>query len=260
MKRLFKIWYIQAKNAAQTQLLTTKGGVIFLIGKVFRFLLYFVFLFSVLSGAGGLAGFTTPEVILFFLVFNVIDVVVQFLFRGVYVFRSLIVSGNFDLDLLKPLPSFFRPLFGWTDILDFITLIPLFSFTVWYIFAHQLADIGGLLLFFLLVFNSVLVGFSFHLFVCGVGVLTTEIDHLIWIYRDLTAMARFPTDIYSKGVKAALTFVVPVMVLITVPAKALMGFLSPGWILVSLFFGIFSVFLSLKFWRWSLKRYTSASS
>jgi ABC-2 type transport system permease protein len=260
MKRLFKVWLIQSKNAAQTQLLTSKGGMIFLIGKVFRFLLYFVFLFSVLSGAGGLAGYTAPQAIMFFLVFNIIDVVVQFLFRGVYVFRPLVVSGNFDLDLLKPLPSFFRPLFGWTDILDLITLLPLSGFTIWYIFAHQLAGAGGILLFSLLILNSVLVGFSFHLIVCGVGVLTTEIDHLVWIYRDLTAMARFPTDIYSKGVKAALTFVVPVIVLITVPAKALMGLLSAGWILASFLFSLVLVLLSLKFWRWSLKRYTSASS
>lgn len=260
MNRLLKNWYIQAKNAAQTQLLTTKGGIIFLVGKVFRFLLYFVFLFSVLSGTGGLAGFTTPQVILFFLVFNIIDVVVQFLFRGVYVFRNLVVSGNFDLDLLKPLPSFFRPLFGWTDILDLITLVPLLGFTFWYVFTNQLADIGSLLLFILLIFNSILVGFAFHLFVCGVGVLTTEVDHLVWIYRDLTAMARFPTDIYSKGIKVGLTFVVPVMVLITVPAKALMGLIAPVWILVSFLFAAFSVFLSIKFWNWSLKRYTSASS
>ena len=261
MKRLIKIWLIQARNAAQTQLLTTKGGVLFLIGKISRFLLYFVFLFSVLSGAGGLAGFTTPQVILFFLVFNIIDAVVQFLFRGVYVFRPLIVSGNFDLDLLKPLPSFFRPIFGWTDILDFITLIPLFGFTVWYIFSHQLfSGLASFLIFFLLIFNSILVAFAFHLFVCAVCVLTTEIDHLIWIYRDLTAMARFPTDIYGKGIRIALTFVIPVIVLITVPAKALLGILSPFWILVSFVVGILSAILSLRFWKWSLKRYTGASS
>ncbi|MGB9911383.1 MAG: hypothetical protein ACPLKP_02140 [Microgenomates group bacterium] len=51
------------------------------------------------------------------LLFCLVDITVQFLFRGVYQLRSLVVSGNYDLDLLKPLLSFFRPIFGWTDIL-----------------------------------------------------------------------------------------------------------------------------------------------
>ena len=126
--RLIKIWLMVASRAAQTQLLTGWGGIIFLLGKIVRFLLFFVFLFAVLGSAQTLAGYSREQVILFFLVFNIIDISVQFLFRGVYQFRPLVVSGEYDLDLLKPLPSFFRPLFGWADILDFITLIPLWIY------------------------------------------------------------------------------------------------------------------------------------
>lgn len=247
--------------AAQSQLLTSKGGLLFLIGKIIRFIFFFVFLYSVLSGVGSLAGYSREEVIFFFLVFNIVDIVIQFLFRGVYIFRPLIISGNYDLDLLKPLPSFFRPLFGWTDILDLITLIPLLIFSFWYIFSHQLVvSTLAFVLFIVLLFNSILLGFAFHLFVCSMGILTTEVDHLVWIYRDLTSMARFPTDIYSRGARVALTFIVPVIVLITVPAKVLLGLLRPEIILLSFFLGIIASYFSLKFWFWSLKKYTSASS
>lgn len=247
--------------AAQSQLITTKGGFLFLIGKIIRFFFFFIFLFSVLSGVGSLAGYSKEQVILFYLVFNIVDIIIQFLFRGVYIFRFSVVSGNYDLDLLKPLPSFFRPLFGWTDILDLITLLPLLIFTIWYIFTHQLlASSLSFALFLLLLINSTLVGFAFHLLVCSVCVLTTKIDHLVWIYRDLTGMARFPTDIYGKGVRIALTFVVPVIVLITVPAKALLGLLNPMAIIFSLLVGILASYFSLKFWFFSLKKYTSASS
>ncbi len=247
--------------AAQSQLLTSRGGFLFLIGKIARFVLFFIFLFSVLSRVGSLAGYSKEQVILFFLVFNIIDVIIQFLFRGVYVFRPLIISGNFDLDLLKPLPSYFRPLLGWTDILDLITLLPLLIFTTWYIFVHQLlVSPSSLILFLFLLINSIFLGFAFHLLVCSIGVLTTEVDHLIWIYRDLTGMARFPTDIYGKGVQSVLTFVIPVVVLITVPAKALLGILSGWGVILSFLVGVLAAYLSLKFWFWSLKKYTSASS
>lgn len=259
--RLTKIWLMMTSRAAQTQLLTNWAGVLFIIGKVVRFLLFFIFLFAVLSSAKTLADYNREQVVCFFLVFNLVDIMIQFLFRGVYQFRFRVVSGDYDLDLLKPLPSFFQPLFGWTDILDFITLVPLWGYFLWFGFHYHLfPGVGSLVLFLLLLLNSVVLAFAFHLFVCAVCVLTTEIDHLIWVYRDLTNMARFPTDIYKKGIQYILTFTVPVVILITIPAKALMGFLSWQW--VSLSFLISGVLLlgSLCFWRYALTQYSSASS
>ena len=139
VRRFIKIWLMMTSRAFQGQLLTHWGSILFLVGKVVRFLLFFVFLFAVLSSAKTLAGYNREQVILFFLVFNLVDIMVQFLFRGVYQFRFRVVSGDYDLDLLKPLPSFFRPIFGWTDILDFITLLPLWGYFFWFVFAHQLA-------------------------------------------------------------------------------------------------------------------------
>lgn len=260
-KKITKIWLMYTSRAAQSALLTTWAGVLFIIGKIVRFLLFFIFLFAVLSASKNLAGYNREQVIFFFLIFTLVDAMVQFLFRGVYHFRPLIVSGDYDLDLLKPLPSFFRPIFGYTDILDFVTLIPLWIYFLWFVFTnHLFTGIGDLILFFLLLFNSLILAFAFHLFICAICVLTTEIDHLVWIYRDLTNMARFPTDIYQKFIQGILTFTIPVVILITVPAKALLGLLSWPWI--ALAFGISGLFLwgSLRFWRFALKRYASASS
>jgi ABC-2 type transport system permease protein len=190
-----------------------------------------------------------------------VDIVVQFLFRGVYVFRQLVVSGNYDLDLLKPWPSWFRPLFGWTDILDLITLGPFLGFFIWYAISHQLVEsFWQVAMFGLLFGNALVLAFGFHLFVCSVGVLTTEVDHLVWVYRDLTSMARFPTDVYSKGVRYALTFTIPVVILMTVPAKAMLGLLDARWVVGSLAVGGVVMWGSLKFWGYALRQYSSASS
>jgi len=260
-QKYLKIWLKVALMAAQSQLITSWAGLLFLIGKVVRFLLFFVFLFTIMSSSGGLAGYSQQQVILFFLVFNLVDVAVQFLFRGVYQFRPLVVSGNYDLDLLKPLPSFFRPLFGWTDILDLITLIPLWLYFFYFVLAHKLfSNLESLLLFFALFLNSLMLAFAFHLFVCAICVLTTEIDHLVWVYRDLTNMARFPTDIYSKTVQFVLTFTIPVVVLITFPAKVLIGLLAWKWILISLLITGVLTLISVGFWHHALSKYSSASS
>jgi ABC-2 type transport system permease protein len=261
VKHLVKIWFLLALRAAQVQLLTRWGSFLFLLGKVVRFVLFFVFLFMVLSSAQTLAGYRRVEVILFFLVFNLVDITLQFLFRGVYQFRFRIVSGDYDLDLLKPLPSFFLPILGWSDILDFLTLIPLWGYFFWFIFENQLFSSGFHLVgFWALFLSSLVLGFAFHLFICAVGVLTTEIDHLVWVYRDLTNMARFPTDIYQKGVRWILTFVIPVVILISFPTKALLGLLSPRGVGLAFFASGGLLLVSLKFWQFALSRYSSASS
>ena len=260
-KKIIKIWLMYTSRAAQSALLTTWAGILFIIGKIVRFLLFFIFLFAVLSASKNLAGYNREQVIFFFLIFTLVDAMVQFLFRGVYHFQPLVVSGDYDLDLLKPLPSFFRPIFGYTDILDFVTLIPLWIYFLWFVFTnHLFTGIGDLVLFFLLLGNSLILSFAFHLLACGVCLLTTEINHLVWVYRDLTSMARFPTDIYQKAIQGILTFTIPVVILITVPAKALLGLLSWPWIILA--FVISGIFLwgSLKFWRFALSKYSSASS
>lgn len=250
-----------SSRTAQSWLITDWSGLLFLSGKIIRFLMFFAFLFAVLSSSQTLVGFNREQIIFFFLVFNIIDVAVQFFFRGVYLFRPQVVSGNYDLDLLKPLPSFFRPLFGWTDIYDFIILIPLWIFFIWFTFSNQLfTSIGNLIIFLLLLLNSLILAFAFHLFVCAVCVLTTEIDHLVMVYRDLTAMARFPTDIYQKGIQYILTFTIPVVILITVPAKALMGLLSWQWVIGSIVITFLFLWGSLRFWKYALTQYSSASS
>lgn len=259
--RLIRVWLMFASRAAQTQFLTSWAGTLFLIGKLVRFFLYFIFLLTAMSSVKTLVGYRREEVIAFYLVFNLIEVSTQGLFRGVYWFRSLIVSGDFDYDLLRPLPSFFRPLFGWTDILDLITLPPLWAYFWWFVYQHQFAvSFSEVLLFSTLFINSLIVGFSFHLIFSSVSVLTTQIDPLVWIYRDLTMMARFPTDIYQKSIQTFLTYFVPVVILITVPAKALLGLISwPGAVG---FFALSLVFLLVSgiFWQQALKKYTSASS
>jgi ABC-2 type transport system permease protein len=164
------------------------------------------------------------------------------------------------LDLLKPLPSFFRPLFGWADVLDLITLVPFLVYYFYYLSNNQLLTVGNFLVFFLLVFSSMVLAAGINLVIVGVAVLTTEIDHLVLIYRDVQNMARFPTDIYSKWLQYLLTFVVPVIILITMPAKGLLSLLTWPVILGSLVFSGLFTFLAYRFWQYALRRYASASS
>ncbi|MDP2874424.1 MAG: ABC-2 family transporter protein [bacterium] len=260
-RKLIRVWLRLGLYAAQDELLNHWGSILFLLGKVARFAIFFLFLFTILNSAGSMAGYSREQVILFFLVFNLVDTISQALFRGVYHFRPLVVQGDFDFDLAKPLPSYFRPLFGWTDILDLITMLPLWGFFLWFLHAnHLVISTSQWLLFFLFLANSLILAFSFHLAVCAVCVLTTEIDHLVMIYRDLTNLVRFPAEIYPPLMQGLLTFVIPVIVLMAIPTKALVGLLSWQMGIISLGIAGTALMASLRFWRFSLTKYSSASS
>lgn len=231
----------------------------FLAGKVIRFVFFTLFIFFLVKGANNLAGYNINQVIFFFLTFNLIDIISQFLFREVYRFRSLLVSGDFDLILVKPISSLFRVLVGGADVIDLVTIPPLIAAVVW---------VGGLLnpniylvvLYILLILNGLIIATAFHIAVLSLGIITLEIDHTIMIYRDITNLGKLPVDIYKEPLKAVLTFLIPVGIMLSLPAKALMGLVTPGGVLGAFALGVFLLFLSLKFWNYALRFYSSASS
>jgi ABC-2 type transport system permease protein len=57
-----------------------------------------------------------------------------------------------------------------------------------------------------------------------------------------------------------LTYVVPIMFIITVPAQALTGRIDPSFTWVALSVGIISVIAASLFWRFGLRYYTGASA
>lgn len=93
-----------------------------------------------------------------------------------------------------------------------------------------------------------------------VGNISTEVDNTIMLYRDITQMGRVPVDFYTQPVRNILTFIIPVGIMMTIPAKILLGILSPWYVLLSIAISIIFVLISLWIWRQAIGLYTSASS
>lgn len=233
--------------------------IVFLIGKIFRFVFNFLFIYYLLKGASTLAGFSVNQVIFFFLIFNVIDVVTQFLFRQVYSFRPMIVRGDLDLVLVKPINALFRVLMGGADLIDLITIPPLIILVIIYIVKLN-PSFSELAIFAVLLINSFVIATAFYIAILALAIITLEIDHAVMIYRDITNLGKVPVDIYKAPLKQFLTYIIPVGIMMTIPGKALMGLTNFWGIIISLIIGFLSMFLALRFWKFALTKYTSASS
>lgn len=239
-------------NSLQKQLINLPIVTLFLVSKLLRYGMFLVFLYFLMNGLTSIGGYSKEQILIFYLVFNIIDTLTQLLFREVYYFRPLIVSGNFDMVLVKPFNPLIRVLLGGPDLIDMGVLVILIG---------VLMSIHSLDLYFIfMIINSVLISAAFHILVLSIGILTTSVDHLVMIYRDLTALMRIPVDLFTDPLRSLLTFVIPVGIMFTFPTKVLLGLLSWQMIFVSFVIGVGSLILSIKFWQWSLKSYQSASS
>jgi ABC-2 type transport system permease protein len=234
---------------------------IFLTGKIFRFVFFIIFLLTIFSQTRVLAGYTSGQALFFFLTFNIIDTITQLFFREAYRFRPLVVSGDFDLVLAKPVNPLFRALAGGADPLDLIMLVPYLGALI-YVAMSLPSAIGfvNVMSYLVLVFNGLVIATGFHILVLSLAVVTTEIDHAIMIYRDLTAMGRVPVDVYRPPLRGILTFIVPVGIMMTFPARAFLGLLSLPMALLSLLIGTVFCYACVKTWHYALRHYASASS
>ena len=257
MQKSFKIFTIYASIYLKTVTQQRLGIVFFTLGKIFRFLFLFFMIYLIFSKTNLVKGYTLDQMIIFYLTFNIIDTLTQLLFREVYRFRPQIVSGSFDLTLLKPHHPFIKILIGGVDFLDLILLIPYIFLTIFFIL--KLPEITWLLTtnYLLLIANSLILATAFHITVLALAIMTTEIDHTIMIYRDLTGLARFPMEIYREPIRGIFTFVIPVGIMMTFPSKALFGLLTPSLFLLAFFFSTLMLLISLKLWNSALKKYQS---
>lgn len=257
MKKYITYWLRAASLSLQSLTATRPASLMFISGKFIRFFFFIWFLMILELRIQKLAGYTLDQLIIFFLVFNLFDLLGQIFFRGIYWFRNYIVSGNFDLNLSKPLNPLFQVMARHTDFLDIPLFMVIIIFLVMKIYE---APVFQLTNFILVSISGFILITAFHILVAALGVITTEVDHAIMVYRDISSMARFPVDIYTNFIRALLTFVIPIAVAFTFPAKALLSLLSPIWIIFSLCFSLFIFWLSIKFWRYALTQYSSASS
>lgn len=250
-----------AINALQEAFVNRWSNLMFLLGKAIRFGMTLVFLLVLTNNVTQIGGYNSDEIIVFFITYHLVDLTTQVVFRGVYLFSNQVRTGEFDFLLLKPISPLFRTLTGRPDITDALFLIPSLG-----VIAYLLTQINvtitatSLALFLVLFFNSMLIGTAMHIFVLVIGLLTTEVDGVIWMYRDLLRLGQFPITIYLQPLRFLLFFLIPVGMMITVPAEILQNVAPTHSMIVATTIGVGFFFLSYLSWRWALKQYSSASS
>lgn len=192
-------------------------------------------------------------------------------------FSELIRTGNLDFALLKPIDTQFLiscHKMDWSSLANFLAGLVLLGVALWQLLHRPEHP---------LVLSPVTVALYALYIGCGVAILYSLMISLaatsIWLGRNqslydfwfyITNFARYPMEIYRRGWGIPLwgffSFVVPVLLVVNVPARILAQPLSPrssiSWPLAV--FTLAATALSLLAARWvfqrALRSYRSASS
>lgn len=212
--------------------------------------------------AGTLGGWTRAEVIVLLGVFTVVTGLVEMVLRpGVGRIVDHIRQGTLDFVLAKPVDAqffvSFRYVMVWraVDVAVGLGMIgaglalrgarPSF----WQGVAFAVELLAGLLVVYSLWLGLMTLAFWF-----------VKVDNLAFLFDSTFQAGRYPVGVYRRALRFVLTYVLPLAVVTTAPAAALIGRLTPGMALWSAVVAAVALAAARWFWARAVRAYTSASS
>ncbi len=184
-------------------------------------------------------------------------------------FSELIRTGHLDFALLKPIDTQFLislQRVNWSSFSNFIFAGCLLAYSLWKL--DYRPGLSEILLYPVYLACGVAIMYSLMISLAASSIWLGRNQSLynFWFY--LTNFSRYPMEIYGGnaaglGLQILFTYIVPVLVVVNVPARLLAKPLRPGeWRLAA--FAFLATVLSLLISRWiftrSLRSYRSASS
>ncbi len=175
-------------------------------------------------------------------------------------FSEKVRKGELDLLLTKPVNSQFMISFQKVSVSCFGNLMIATGWFVSSLLNLQEVSWGRSLWIFLLVPCGFTILYSIRFCMAALSVILVRADNLQFVWYQLYRLGMRPDSIYLRWLQIIILTILPVGLIASVPARAI---LDPPetWVYVwSLAAAPLSLWLSSRFWKFALTRYQSASS
>jgi ABC-2 type transport system permease protein len=170
-------------------------------------------------------------------------------------------KGTLDFVLLKPADAQFlvsTAKFEPSRVVDLAGGLVIFAVAF-----HRMGRVPGpreVLLAVALLACAVAVLYSLWILAVSAAFVVVKMDNLSYLFVSIYDVARWPVHVFRGAVRFVFTFVVPLAVLTTFPAEALLGRIGPVRVVqIAAVAAAFAVAARVV-WLRSIARYTSASS
>jgi len=263
LKRYLKIYGALWKTSVTREMSFKGNFVLWIIVELLWFGLQLAFVGVIFSQTTTVGTWTVWQVVLLTGTSNFIQEIYQaFFLVNCTNLSELVRTGKMDFLLLLPVNTRFLVSTRQVDLPSFANAA--FAVCVMVFAAHKLnlhPTAAQFIGFGVLCLVGLLVHYSLMFMLASVSFWTVRAQGIVWGYYNLFNIARMPDEAFKGAFKAVFTFALPVLLVSNVPVRVLVNTLrSPtGWIaLIGL--GIIWACISEWFWRFSIRRYTSAST
>jgi len=169
---------------------------------------------------------------------------------------ELINRGELDLLLYKPINPLLFVSFRHHQLYEFSTFLSGLVILFYSQLIHGLNWLNVLSL----AFCGLIVLYAIMLFFSTLAFYIPRLTALHSIWDVLSKTSRFPLDIFTNSSRFLLILLAPLFLVVTLPSQIILGKQPPVYFLSQIFGTILITYLAYLFWRFSLRRYSSASS
>jgi ABC-2 type transport system permease protein len=170
-------------------------------------------------------------------------------------------KGTLDFVLLKPADAQFlvstAKFQPWRSM-NVLTAIGIFAYAF-----HLLGGAptpSGLAAAFVLLCTATLLLYSLWILTVSAAFYVVRVDNLTYFFDSIFDAARWPVSVFRGILRYVFTFVIPLALMTTFPAQAMLGKLSLSTFLTSVCGAVVFAVLARAMWLRSIGKYTSASS
>ena len=216
----------------------------------------------IFSYTNTLGGWRPDEVLalvgVYFLVGGMIGLVIQ---PGMGKLIESVRDGTLDFTLAKPEDAQLLVSIQRVEIWKLIDIV--LGFGVLVTALMRLGEnVGGweALSFVIMLFAGAIIIYSFWLILATLSFWFVRVENILEIFQSVYEAGRWPISLYPGWMRFALTFIVPIAFVTTVPAEALTGRLSVETLLGAVVLAVLLFAVSRALWRIGLRQYSGASA
>jgi len=263
LKRYFTIYAALWKNSVAREMSFKGNFILWIVVELLWFGLQLAFVGVIYSQTDSIGTWSKWQYILLIGSSNFIQQIYQaFFLTNCTGLSELVRTGRMDFLLALPVNTRFIVSTRQVDLGAFVNA--LFAVCVMVYSAMKLnlhPSFGQLAGFTGLCVVGILIHYSLMFMLASISFWTVRAQGIVWGYYNLFNIARMPDEVFKGAFKAVFTFALPILLVSNVPVRVLADKLtSPSMWLLLLGLGAAWTAVSEWFWRFSLSRYTSAST
>jgi ABC-2 type transport system permease protein len=219
-------------------------------------------LIIVYSGASnrGIPGWTAEEALVVTGWFIVLQAILDGAINpGLQAVVDHIRKGTLDFVLLKPADAQFLVSTSRFQLWRVTSLVTGgVIFFIAFSRMHRLPSAVGTLQSLVLLGIATLTLYSMWILIVSAAFYVVKVDNLTYLMGSIFDAARWPATVFRGALKLVFTFIIPLALMTTYPAEALLGRLEPVTLLYALGASLAFSTAARTVWLFSLRRYSSA--